>query len=60
MRNGKPYSAKWNAGSDLSRKFHDCSLLGYIRRLGKDAVIIDPGCSHSANTDGHFSDAVLV
>ena len=60
MRNGKPCSAKWNAGSDLSRTFHDCSLLGYIRRLGKDAVIIDPGCSHSANTDGHFSDAVLV
>ena len=60
MRNGKPYSARWNAGSDLSRKFHDCSLLGYIRRLGKDAVITDPGCSHSVNTDGHFSDAVLT
>ncbi len=60
MRNGKPYSAKWNAGSDLSRKFHDCSLLGYIRRLGKDEVIIDPVCSHSANTDGHFSDVVLA
>ena len=60
MRNGKPCSAKWNAGSDLSRTFHDCSLLGYIRRLGKDAVITDPGFSRSANTDGHFSDAVLV
>ena len=60
MRNGKPCSAKWNAGSDLSRTFHDCLLLGYIRRLGKDAVIIDPGCSRSANTDGHFSDAVLA
>ena len=60
MRNGTPYSAKWNAGSDLSRKFHDCSLLGYIRKLGKDAVIIDPGCSHFANTDGHFSDVVLA
>ena len=60
MRNGKPCSAKLNAGSDLSRTFHDCSLLGYIRRLGKDAVIIDPGCSRSANTDGHFSDAVLA
>ena len=58
MRNGKPCSAKWNAGSDLSRKFHDCSLLGYIRRLGRDTVIINPGYSRSANTDGHFSDAV--
>ena len=60
MRNGKPYSAKWNAGSDLSRKFHDCSLPGCIRKLGKDAVIIDPGCLHFANTDGHFSDVVLA
>ena len=54
VRSGKPCSARLNAGSDLSRKFHDYSLLDYIRRLRKDGVIVDLDCSHSEDKVGHF------
>ena len=54
MRSGKPCSARLNAGSDLSRKFHDYSLLDYTRRLRKDGVIVDLDCSHSEDKVGHF------